>query len=320
MNALFRLLLHRGGRTASNKSQTSRYGKAKEAFRKQVAFLHLLRDSIFLLLAVVAAGFGLKSFLLPNQFIDGGVTGISLLTNVMTGISLSVLILLINIPFVILGYFQVSIAFAIKSFAAIVGLAIAVATIPYPLITSDTLLVSAFGGFFLGLGIGLAIRGGGVLDGTEVLAVYLSKRTQLTIGDVILIFNVIIFSVAAWLLSIETALYSILTYLVASKTVDFIVEGVEEYIGVTIISYKSEEIRQMIIEKMGRGVTIFTGRRGYGKTGANLNPTDIIYSVITRLELSKLQTEIDKIDPNAFIVMSSVKDTKGGMIKKRPMK
>lgn len=298
----------------------SNYDVAKEFYKLRVTVTHLFKDSILIGLGIISAGFGLKGFLLPNNFIDGGVTGISLLTTVVTGFSLPILIILINLPFMILGYAQISKTFALKSITAILGLALALSIIDYPVITSDKLLISVFGGFFLGAGIGLSIRGGGVLDGTEVLAIHLSRRTGLTIGDVILVFNIIIFSVAAYLLTIEIALYSILTYLAASKTVDFIVEGVEEYIGVTIISTHSEEVRLMITEKMRRGVTIYNGKRGYGKRGDNLDPSDIVYTVITRLEIARLKAEAEKIDPNAFIVMSSVKDTSGGMIKKRPLK
>jgi uncharacterized membrane-anchored protein YitT (DUF2179 family) len=211
-----------------------------------------------------------------------------------------------------MGYYQLGKMFTIKSIIAIGGLALALVFIDYPIITSDKLLIAVFGGFFLGSGIGLAIRGGGVLDGTEVLAIYLAKKTGFTIGDFILVFNIVIFAIAAYLLSMETALYSILTYLAASKTVNLVVEGVEEYIGVTIISSLSEDIRLMIIEKMGKGVTIYKGKRGFGKRGENLNETDVIYSVITRLEMSKLQTEIEKIDANAFIVMNKVMDLRGG--------
>lgn len=296
------------------------YDVAKEFYKIKVTATHLLKDAVLISLGIVSAGFGLKGFLLPNNFIDGGVTGISLLATAVTGFSLPLLILMINLPFMILGFAQISKTFAFKSIAAILGLALALVVISYPVITSDKLLISVFGGFFLGAGIGLSIRGGAVLDGTEVLAIHLGKRTGLTIGDIILVFNILIFSVAAYLLSIEIALYSILTYLAASKTVDFIVEGVEEYTGVTIISTHSEEIRLMITEKMRRGVTIYNGKRGYGKRGENLNPSDIVYTVITRLEIARLKTETEKIDPNAFIVMSSVKDTKGGMIKKRPHK
>ena len=156
------------------------------------------------------------------------------------------------------------------------------------------------------------------MDGTEVLAIYLSRKMGTTIGDIIIIINIIIFSAAAYFLSVEIALYSMVTYLAASKTLDFIIEGIEEYTGVTIISFQSDEIRVMIIENLGRGVTVYKGKNGYGRHGQT-NDIDIIYTVITRLEISKLKTEIEKIDPNAFVVMSSIKDTKGGMIKKRPL-
>jgi uncharacterized membrane-anchored protein YitT (DUF2179 family) len=201
---------------------------------------------------------------------------------------------------------------------AIIGLAIVLATVHFPEVTEDKLLVAVFGGFFLGAGIGLSIRGGGVLDGTEVLAIYISRKLRTKIGDNIIIINVIIFLAAAYFLSLETALYSMLTYLSASKTLDFVVDGIEEYTGVTIISARSEEIRLMITEKLGRGLTIYKGHGGYGRSGAH-NDYDIIYAVITRLEISKLNTELEKIDPNAFVVMNSINDTKGGMIKKRAL-
>ena len=277
---------------------------------------NLLKHVFFISLGVLSAGFGLKGFLLPNGFIDGGVTGISLLLEALTNYPLALLIVIINAPFILLGYFQIGKLFTIKSIAAISGLALALIFVDYPIITSDKFLIPVFGGFFLGSGIGLTIRGGGVLDGTEVLAIYLSKKTGLTIGDLIFIFNIIIFAIAAYLLSIETALYSILTYLTASKTVNIFVDGVEEYIGVTIISSKSEEIRIMIIEEMGKGVTIYNGKRGYSKTGNNLNNTDVIYSVITRLEMTRLQTEIQKIDSDAFIIMNKVMDLQGGHLPK----
>ena len=277
---------------------------------------NLLKHVFFISLGVLSAGFGLKGFLLPNGFIDGGVTGISLLFEALTNYPLALLIVIINAPFILLGYFQIGKLFTIKSIAAISSLALALIFIDYPIITSDKLLIAVFGGFFLGSGIGLTIRAGGVLDGTEVLAIYLTKKTGLTIGDLILIFNIIIFAVAAYLLSVETALYSILTYLTASKTVNLVVEGVEEYIGVTIISTKSEDIRIMIIQEMGKGVTIYNGKRGFGKRGENLNKTDVIYSVITRLEMTRLQTEIQKIDSDAFIIMNKVMDLQGGHLPK----
>ena len=281
--------------------------------------VQIAKDAIFILIGIVSAGFGLKGFLLPNLFIDGGAMGISLLISETTGVSLSILIVAINLPFLLLGYSQIGRQFALKSIIAIIGLAVVVHFMPYPLITSDKLLIAVFGGFFLGAGIGMAIRGGSVIDGTEVLAIHLSKKTGLTIGDIILIFNIIIFSFGAYILSIEIALYAILTYLAAAKTVNFVVEGVEEYTGITIISNNSDKIRLMITEKMGRGVTIYNGKGGYAKRDDALKKIDIIYTVITRLEIARLRKEIDKIDSDAFIIMNSIKDTKGGLIKKRSL-
>jgi uncharacterized membrane-anchored protein YitT (DUF2179 family) len=217
-----------------------------------------------------------------------------------------------------MGYRILGKSFALKTILAIFGLSMVVGLVEFPNITDDNLLVAIFGGFFLGAGIGLAVRGGAVIDGTEVLAIFLSRKFGTTLGDVIMGINIIIFSTAAYFLTIEIALYSMITYLSASKTLDFIVEGIEEYIGVTIISNKSEDMRLMIIETIGRGVTVYRGKRGFGKRGETAD-VDIIYTVITRLEINKLNTEIEKIEPEAFVVMHSIKDTKGGMIKKRPL-
>ncbi|CAN5770727.1 YitT family protein [soil metagenome] len=303
-----------------SESDLNTYSNARKLVEYKLVVKKLSIDFFMIIIGVLSAGFGLRGFLLPNNFLDGGATGISLMISELTGVNLSLLLVLINLPFVILGYHIISRQFAIKTAVGIVCLAIAVAFIPYPEITNDKLLVAVFGGFFLGAGIGLAVRGGSVIDGTEVLAIAVSKKSGLTIGDVILIVNIIIFSMAAWLISIEIALYAMLTYLSASKTVDFLIEGIEEYTGVTIISIKADKIRQMIISKLGRGITVYKGERGFGKSGEKLYDMQIIYTIITRLEVSKLKLEIEKIDPNAFVVMSSVKDMKGGMIKKRPLK
>lgn len=194
-----------------------------------------------------------------------------------------------------------------------------VATVNFPDVTKDNLLVALFGGLFLGAGIGLSVRGGAVIDGTEVLAIFLSRKLGTTIGDIIIFINILVFSAAAYFLSVEIALYSMVTYLAASKTLDFVIEGIEEYTGVTIVSTRSDEIRQMIIDKIERGVTVYNGKRGFGKKGETKN-VEIVYTVVTRLELNRLNSEIKKIDQNAFIVMSTVKDTHGGMIKKRRLK
>lgn len=282
-------------------------------------FWKLIREMSFIALGIISASFGLKGFLLPNSFIDGGVTGISLIISELTNIPLSYLLVALNVPFIILALSTINRQFALRSLIAIVLLALTVHFVPFPTITNDKLLIAVFGGFFLGLGIGLAIRGGSVIDGTEILAVFAGRKTSMTIADVILVLNVLIFMVAAYVFSIEIALYAILTYLAASKTVDFIVSGIEEYIGVTIISEHSEEIRLAIIENLGRGCTLYYGKKGFAQRGEKLKKTDIVYTLITRLELSKLKSEVDKIDKDAFVVMHSIKDVKGGMIKKKPM-
>ncbi len=292
----------------------------REARILEVEIEHNVSDYFSLLTGVLAAAFGLEGFLIPNGFIDGGITGISLIVSELTRLPLSILIVVFNLPFLILGFTAIGKRFVRKSILGIALLALVVAFIHFPVVTEDPILVAAFGGFFLGLGIGLAIRGGAILDGTEVLAIYLSRKTSLTVGNIILIFNLFIFLSAAYLLSTEIALYAILTYYAASKTVDFVIDGIEEYIGATIISERSEEIRRVITDVLGRGCTLYRGFRGYAQVGQPLKEINIVYTVMTRLELAKFKTEIDKVDQDAFIIMSSIKDTKGGMIRRKPIK
>lgn len=297
----------------------SRYKFLKRQNDLLVSLKSELRSFLLITIGVFSASFGFKGFLLTNKFIDGGATGISLLISALTDVPLYYLIVLVNIPFIILAFKTVNRNFAIKTILAIVGLSLCLAYVKFPNVTNDNLLVAIFGGFFLGAGIGLSVRGGAVIDGTEVLAIFLSKKLGTTIGDIIIVINVMIFSAAAYFLGVEIAMYSMITYLAASKTLDFLVEGIDEYIGVTIVSSRSEEIKSMIYNKLGRGVTVYSGKKGFGKRGLK-EDNDIIFTVITRLEISKLKTELEKIAPNAFVVMHAVKDTKGGMIKKRPLK
>ncbi|MFD1614769.1 YitT family protein [Gelatiniphilus marinus] len=285
----------------------------------RVELSHAIKEYIFIIIGVFSAGFGLKGFLLPNKFIDGGATGMSLLLEHITTINFGILLVVVNLPFLFLASKTIGLKFALKSVAAITLLALVAHFVEYPIITEDKLLIAVFGGFFLGLGIGMSMRGGSVIDGTEVLAIYLGRKLSLTIGDVLFLINIVIFSFGAYFLSLETALYAILTYLAAARTVDFVVDGVEEYVGVTIISNKHEELRLMLTKKLGRACTIYAGKGGFGNNGESYDK-DIIYTIVTRLELAKLQTEIDKIDEQAFVIMGVVKDLKGGMIKKKPMK
>jgi len=275
----------------------------------------LIKEVLLITAGVTSACFGLKSFLMPNHFIDGGVTGISLLVSTLTGWNLSYLIAIINIPFVILGYRQIGKGFALRTAIAIAALSIALVVLPFQPITHDKLLIAFFGGLFLGGGIGLAMRGGCVIDGTEVLALYISKNSILTVGNIILILNIIIFAFAAYFLNIETALYAILTYLSASYTIDFIVNGIEQYTGVTIISEHQDAIKAFIIGEMKRGVTIYKGEGGYGEK----KDIDIIFTVVTKLEMSKLQTAIRQIDADAFVIQQQIADLKGGVVKRHAL-
>lgn len=304
---------------AGDATQYSSYELAKGYRELMITLKETFKDIFLILIGVFSAAFGFKGFLLTNHFIDGGATGISLLVSQLSDTPLYVWVLAVNVPFIVLGYKVIGKQFAIKTAFAIFALTIVLAMVKFPNVTNDNLLVSIFGGFFLGAGIGFAVRGGGVIDGTEVLAIFLSRKLGTTLGDIIVIINVIIFGAAAYFLSIEIAMYSMITYLAASKTLDFVVEGIEEYIGVIINSTHSKEIREMLVNKLGRGVTVYHGKGGYGKRGESHN-VDILYTVLTRLELNKLYLEIEKIDPKAFVVMHNVKDTKGGMIKKRPLR
>lgn len=266
---------------------------------------------------IMSAAFGLKGFLIPNEFIDGGVTGISLLISSITDWPISVLILIINIPFIWLGYKRVDKVFAIKSLVAILVLALVLYFVNFPLVTHDKLLTAVFGGFFLGTGIGLSMRGGSVIDGTELLAVYINPRSILSIGQIILCINVVIFGIAAFFLGIESALYSILTYLAASQTINYIIQGLDEFTAVTIISPQSELIKNVIMRHLHRGVTVYKGERGFGKTAFENKDIDILFTVITRLDVQRLVARVKQIDPTAFIITNSVSEVKGGLVKRQ---
>jgi uncharacterized membrane-anchored protein YitT (DUF2179 family)/predicted metal-dependent HD superfamily phosphohydrolase len=275
-------------------------------------------DLVFIFIGVITAGFALKGFLVPNDFFDGGITGISLLIHQIYHFNLAYVILLANLPFIAMGMYTINKRFALKTFLCIALLAICLLWLPYPVITSDKLLVSIFGGFFLGLGIGLTMRAGCAVDGIEVLALYTWRRTSFTISEIILALNVIIFGIAAFRFGIQTALYSMLTYFAASKTIDYVVEGIEAYTGVTIISGRSEMIKGRLVNELGRGITVYKGERGYlpGKYEIH-DDCDIIFTVISRLELRRLKNLVNDVDPHAFVFASTIKEAAGGVIKRR---
>lgn len=283
-------------------------------------YLKNTKDFILIVAGIFSAAFGVKGFLVSSHFIDGGVTGISMLLSYIAGYPISIFLFLLNIPFIILGYHQIGLKFVIKTTLAIIGLALCILLVPFPDVTPDKLLTAIFGGFFLGTGIGLAMRGGAVLDGTEVAAVLLSKRSStLKVSDIILLFNVIIFTTAVFFLGVEPALYSIVTYFAASRMIDFILNGIEEYTAVTIISDRNDDIKDMITNRLHHGITVYTGTTGYGRRGEKRLDHDILYTVITRLEVGNLQTEINKIDPHAVVINQSINSIKGGIIKQRAL-
>lgn len=275
-------------------------------------------DTLYTIAGILFCGFALKGFLVPNQFFDGGVTGISLLIHELYHWNIGFIIILANLPFIIMGAFQINKTFALKTFAAIIGLALCLHFIPYPQITSDKLLVSIFGGVFMGLGVGLAMRGGCALDGIEVLALYTGKRISFTISEIILGINIVIFLIAAFKLGLPVALYSILTYYTASRTINFVIEGIEEYTGVTIISSQSEKVKEKLVLGLGRGITVYKGERGFMKESFDISqPVDIVFTVVTRMELRRLKNMVHGIDPKAFIFTSIIKEAAGGILKRR---
>lgn len=285
---------------------------------KSITLSHAVRDTLSTIAGILFCGFALKSFLIPNQFFDGGVTGISLLIHELYHVNIAYVIVIANLPLIIMAAFQVNNAFAIRTLIAVIGLGLCLAFVNYPPVTSDKLLVSIFGGVFMGIGVGLAIRGGCALDGIEVLALYTNRRISFTISEIILGINIIIFLIAAFELGLPTALYSILTYYTASRTISFVIEGLEEYTGVTIISGQSEPIKQKLVMELGRGITIYKGERGFLKDSFEISQDcDIVFTVVTRLEVRRLKNMVHHLDPNAFIFTSTIKEAAGGVLKRR---
>jgi uncharacterized membrane-anchored protein YitT (DUF2179 family)/predicted metal-dependent HD superfamily phosphohydrolase len=280
--------------------------------------VELVQDALMMIAGVVFAGIALKGFLVPNRFFDGGITGLSLLVHELYHFNLALMIIVLNLPVIAIGYFSVGRRFAFRMLAGVLLLGLSLQLLPNFALTADKLLIAIFGGAFLGIGIGLVMRIGAALDGIEVLALYTLKRTSFTITEIILAINILIFSAAAFKFGIETALYSILTYFTATRCIDYVVEGIQAYTGVTIISGKSEVIKYQLVNKLGRGITVYKGERGFlpGKFEIS-SDCDIIFTVITRLELRRLKNLVYEADPNAFVFASTIKEASGGVLKRR---
>lgn len=285
---------------------------------KKANIKEIIADILLNVVGVLMAAFALKYFLVPNQFFDGGITGLSLLIHEIYHLDLSLLIIVFNLPLILLGYFILGKNFAIRILVSILLFGVFLYLIPLHALTDDKLLIAIFGGIFLGIGIGLVMRAGAALDGIEVLALYTLKRTSFTITEIILGLNILIFSVAAFVFGIETSLYSILTYFAATRTIDYVVEGIQAYTGVTIISGKSEAIKYELVNNLGRGITVYKGERGFlpGKFEVSTD-CDIIFTVITRMEMRKLKNLVYDVDPHAFVFASTIKEAAGGILNRR---
>jgi len=272
----------------------------------------ILSEIFQISIGILLASIGLKMFLLPNGFLDGGVTGIAILLSEIFDFDISYILLLVSIPFLILAWFNLSKRIFIKSVLSIISLAIIIHFENFEAITEDKLLIAIFGGLFLGAGIGLTIRNGAVLDGSEILGVFINDRLGISIGKVVLFFNAILFGATALLLSLEVAMYSILTFVVTAKVIDLMIEGFEDYVGLMIVSEKTIKIDEELIRVVGTGTTVYKGSSGYGKRGPQ-SEKDIIHTVINRIDIRRTYTLIDSIDKNAFIIEFDVNNIKGGI-------
>lgn len=282
---------------------------------KRTKYIKLFSEYFQIALGILLASIGLKAFLLPNGFLDGGVTGMALLVRTQVDIKLSYVLIVFSIPFLVLGYYTVSKSIVVKSIISILSLALFIHFENFETITDDKFLISIFGGLFLGAGIGIAIRNGSVLDGSEILGVFINDRFGISIGKVILIFNIILFAITAFIISTEVAMYSILTYIVTAKVTDLVIEGFEDFIGVTIVSKNYEKIETAIITKLGVGMTLYKGQKGIGSTGERQD-FDIIHTIINRIDIKKMYRIVDDIDEKAFIVEFDVNNVKGGILRR----
>ena len=273
------------------------------------------KSALFLFIGVLSAVFAIKGFMIPNHFLDGGVAGISILLHEIFHIPVALPLVLFNLPFIYIGYKHLGKAFAYRSLIAVGLLGLGLALIPVPAITEDHILVAAFGGFFIGVGIGFVIRGGGVIDGIEALADYWHERTGVSSAEIILVINSCIFLIIAIELGLDKALYSIITYFTALMVSDYVANGFEEHTALTIISPKAEEVKNLLVNQYGKAITVYKGERGYLPGSFELkSDCDILVTVVNRLEIQKLKNAVNTLDPQAFMYVSRIKEVKGGVV------
>ncbi|MFI5185723.1 MAG: YitT family protein [Chitinophagales bacterium] len=271
---------------------------------------------LLIICGVGLAVLAMKGFMIPNKFMDGGITGIAILVNKILGINISLLMICLNAVFVYLGYKRIGKTFAVQTAIAVSLLSIGLLSPTFRAITHDKLLIAIFGGILIGSGMGLVIRGGGVIDGAEVIAVFTRRRTGFSNSEIVMLFNTIIFSVAAWRFGIETTMYCIITYFTASRATNYVVDGIEEYTAMNIVSSHQDEVKSFLVNELGKGITVYKGERGYLPGSFDIKTeTEIIVTIITRLEIKQIQDAIMKIDPRAFIYVQSIKEAAGGILK-----
>jgi uncharacterized membrane-anchored protein YitT (DUF2179 family) len=274
-----------------------------------------LKEYSQIAVGILLASIGLKAFLLPNGFLDGGVTGIAILLSQQMGWNISIMLVVLSIPFIIIGAFTVSRRIVIKSVIAIALLALSINLETFSTITEDKLLIAIFGGVFLGAGIGISIRNGAVLDGSELLGLFVFNKFGISIGKTILVFNLVLFTITAFVVSVEIAMYSTLVYLVTAKVIDLFIQGLENFIGLTIVSKHSKNIEHAIAQDLGVGMTIFKGETGYGSSGKN-EKLYIIQTAINRIDINKALKLIEDIDPKAFVIEFDINKVHGGVLKR----
>ncbi len=269
---------------------------------------------LYTILGVFSALIALQGFMIPNHFLDGGITGICILIEEVFHVPFSILLVIFNIPFLYIGYKKIGKTFSIHALMAVLLLAILMSFVSFPAVTSDKVLIAVFGGFFIGLGIGLVIRGGGVIDGLEIIAHYTNKKSGFSTGEIILTFNSLLFIGSAFVFGIETAMYSILVYFTAMKTSDYVVDGFEEFTALSIISKDYNLVKSLIVNDFGKAISVYKGERGYLPKSFDIkHDCDIVMTIVTRLEIHRIKQSISKIDPNAFFYVQSIKEVKGGI-------
>jgi uncharacterized membrane-anchored protein YitT (DUF2179 family) len=276
------------------------------------------KSLLFIFSGCALAILAMKGFMIPNQFMDGGITGISILLHEIFHFNISILVIILNLLFIYLGYKRIGKTFAVSTTIAIIVLALGLLLIDIEPITTDKLLIAFFGGVLMGTGVGLVIRGGAVIDGAEVVAVFTKRKTGLSNAEIIMLINFCIFSVAALQFGIETAMYSLITYFAATKATDYVVDGFEAYTALNIVSSKQEEIKHYLVNELGKGITVYHGQRGYlpGSFDVKMD-CEIIVTIITRLEIKQISDGILAIDNKAFVYVQTIKEASGGILKEK---